>query len=120
MATALFNMAYLYGRTIRHISDTFIEVNPRHVSFYRQLLGFEVIAKGRHCPRVNAPAVLMHLDVAHADRQISQLAISGYSAQTTDSRSPYSSFLTKQQEENLIKASLEPTEAEAGIQVAFA
>jgi hypothetical protein len=119
VATALFNMAYLYGRTIHHVSDTFIEVNPRHVSFYRRLLGFDVVAKRRHCPRVNAPAILMHLDVAHADRQISQLATSGYSAQTTGSRSPYSSFLTKQQEESLIKASLEPTAAEFGSQVAF-
>jgi hypothetical protein len=120
VAAALFNMAYLYGRTIHRVSDTFIEVNPRHVSFYRRLLGFDVVAKGRHCPRVNAPAILMHLDVAHADRQISQLATSGGSAQTTGLRSPYSSFLTKQQEESLIKASLEPTEAEAGSQVAFA
>ena len=120
VATALFNMAYRYGRTIHRVSDTFIEVNPRHVSFYRRLLGFDVAAKGRHCPRVNAPAILMHLDVAHADRQISLLATSGCSAQTTGSRSPYSSFLTKQQEESLINASLESTEAEAGSQVVFA
>ena len=120
VATALFNMAYLYGRTIYHVSDTFIEVNPRHVSFYRRLLGFDVVAKGRHCPRVNAPAILMHLDVAHADRQISLLAKSSCSAQTTGLRSPYSSFLTKQQEENLIKASLEPPEAEAGSGAALA
>lgn len=116
VATALFNMAYLYGRTIHHVSDTFIEVNPRHVSFYRRLLGFDVVAKGRHCPRVNAPAILMHLDVAHADRQISQLATSG----CTGSRSPYSSFVTEQQEESFIEASLEPTEAEAESWVAFA
>jgi hypothetical protein len=62
----------------------------------------------------------MHLDVAHADRQISLLSTSGCSAQTTGSRSPYSSFLTKQQEESLINASLESTEAEAGSQVVFA
>jgi len=120
VATALFNMAYLYGRTVHHVSDTFIEVNPRHVSFYRRLLGFDVIAKRRHCPRVNAPAILMHLDVAHADRQISQLATSGCSDKKTWARSPYSSFLTREQEESLIEASLEPTEAEAGIQFAFA
>lgn len=94
VATALFNMAYLYGRTMHRVSDTFIEVNPRHVSFYRRQLGFDVVAKGRHCPRVNAPAILMHLDVAHADRQISQLATSACSAPATGSRSPYSSFLT--------------------------
>jgi hypothetical protein len=120
VAIALFNMAYLYGRTIHHVSDTFIEVNPRHVTFYRRLLGFDIVAKGRHCPRVNAPAILMHLNVAHADRQISQLATSDGSAQTTGSRSPYSSFLTRLQEESLIKASLESTEAETGNQAAFA
>lgn len=120
VATALFNMAYLYGRTIHRVSDTFIEVNPRHVSFYRRLLGFDVAAKGLHCPRVDAPAILMHLDVAHADRQISQLTTSGCPARKTGSRSPYSSFLTVQQEESLIEASLEPTEAEAASQVTFA
>ena len=120
VATALFNMAYLYGRTIHHVSDTFIEVNPRHVNFYRRLLGFNVISKGRHCPRVNAPAILMHLELAHADRQISQLATSGCSAQTTGSRSPYSAFLTKHQEERFIKASRQSTEPETGGQVAVA
>jgi len=120
VATALFNMAYLYGRTIHRVSDTFIEVNPRHVSFYRRLLGFDVAAKGRHCPRVNAPAILMHLDVAHADRQISQLTSRGSSGQAMDSRSPYASFLTEQQETSLIEGSLVPTGTEAGSQFAFA
>jgi len=120
VATALFNMAYLYGRTIHHVTDTFIEVNPRHVSFYRRLLGFDVIAKRRHCPRVNAPAILMHLDVAHADRQISQSATSNCSAKTTGARSPYSSFLIREQEESLVEPSLESTEAALGSQVAFA
>lgn len=43
--------------------DLIIEVNPKHRRFYERALGFKAISKTRHCPRVNAPAVLMHLHV---------------------------------------------------------
>lgn len=120
VVAALFNMAYLYGRAIHHVSDTFIEVNPRHVGFYRRLLGFEVIAEERHCPRVDAPAILMRLDVARAEHRINELVTGGRTADATRSRSPYASFLTKSDEERFVEASLYSTEAEAGSQVAFA
>lgn len=39
-----------------------IEVNPRHVSFYKKL-GFEALPETRHNQRVDAPAVLQALDL---------------------------------------------------------
>ena len=36
-----------------------IEVNPRHVPFYRRALGFEPIGPERTNRKVNAPAVLL-------------------------------------------------------------
>ena len=39
-----------------------IEVNPRHVAFYRRWLGLLPYTTPRHNPRVDAPAVLMSLD----------------------------------------------------------
>ncbi|NMF91210.1 N-acyl amino acid synthase FeeM domain-containing protein [Aromatoleum petrolei] len=61
--SALFHLAYLYGRTRHRVSDAFIEVNPRHAGFYERLFRFRRIGEVRQCPRVEAPAVLMHLDL---------------------------------------------------------
>jgi hypothetical protein len=58
---SLLHMAYLCGRIIHGVTDTFIEVNPRHVSYYVRLFGFEVAGSPKTCPRVNAPAVLLRL-----------------------------------------------------------
>ncbi len=57
---ALFHTALLYGKTTYRASDAVIEVNPRHVRFYQRRFGFRQIGKLRQCPRVNAPAVLLH------------------------------------------------------------
>lgn len=67
---ALFHTAYIYGRLLHGVDDVFIEVNPRHVAFYRRMLGFRVWGPERTCPRVNAPAVLLRLELAHVDREI--------------------------------------------------
>jgi hypothetical protein len=61
---ALFARAYELIRDLRDITDVFIEVNPRHVEFYRKLFGFVVAAGERMCPRVRAPSVLLRLETA--------------------------------------------------------
>ena len=66
----IFHIAYMYARRLHGCTDLLIEVNPRHVRFYRAALGFEVCGPERTCPRVNAPAVLLRLDLAHCERQI--------------------------------------------------
>ena len=60
MLNALFYTALLYGKAAYRASDAVIEVNPRHVRFYEHRFGFRQIGKLRQCPRVNAPAVLLH------------------------------------------------------------
>lgn len=69
---ALFYMAYAFAHRIRGVDHLVIEVNPRHEAFYRRMLGFERGGTKRLCPRVNAPAVLMHLDFAHTREQIAR------------------------------------------------
>ncbi|MGH7555969.1 MAG: N-acyl amino acid synthase FeeM domain-containing protein, partial [Longimicrobiales bacterium] len=59
----LFGAAYLLGRRLHSVTDVFVEVNPRHVGFYRALFGFAVAAGQRVCPRVMAPAVLLRLEI---------------------------------------------------------
>jgi len=55
----LFHTVYLFAREVRGFDFVVIEVNPRHVGYYRRSLGFDVLGPERHNPRVNAPAVLM-------------------------------------------------------------
>jgi hypothetical protein len=60
---ALFDSAHAIGRTEHGASDLVIEVNPRHVGYYQRRLGFRKVGPERTCPRVGAPAVLLHLDL---------------------------------------------------------
>lgn len=55
----LFHTAYLYASAVRGYDYAVIEVNPRHVAFYRRALGFEPIGPERVNKRVDAPAILL-------------------------------------------------------------
>jgi hypothetical protein len=55
----LFHTAYLYAKQLQGFDSVVIEVNPRHVRYYRNALGFVTMGSERANPRVNAPAVLM-------------------------------------------------------------
>lgn len=69
----LFAMAYVYAHHVRGCTDTLIEVNPRHAGFYHTMLGFRQVSGEKICPRVGAPAVLLHLPLDHAEEQIRKL-----------------------------------------------
>jgi len=58
---ALFHTAYLLAHRIQYCDGAIIEVNPRHVVFYRRALAFEPVGPERMSPRVNAPAVLLYV-----------------------------------------------------------
>ncbi len=71
MIIRIFNLIYIHARYVKHHDDFVIEVNPRHVGYYDRLLCFEKLSGSRACPRVHgAPAVLLHLDLHHAQKQI--------------------------------------------------
>lgn len=86
---ALFHLSFIYGRSIHGATDFLIEVNPRHVLFYQRMLGFEPFGEERICPRVNAPAILLRLDLAHADEQIVRYGGVGSAAPGVKSIYPY-------------------------------
>jgi len=67
---SLMDAAFLCAREVRRCDKVLIEVNPRHVRFYESMLGFKVLRRDRMNHRVNAPAVLMSLDLAFADQQV--------------------------------------------------
>lgn len=65
----LVQSAYLVGRLVHRATDVFIEVNPRHVSFYERAFQFRRVGEPTMCPRVQAPSVLMHLELSQLDRR---------------------------------------------------
>jgi hypothetical protein len=67
---SLMDAALLCAREVQRCDKVLIEVNPRHVRFYESMLGFEVLRRDRMNHRVNAPAVLMSLDLDFADEQV--------------------------------------------------
>ena len=87
---AIFHVACMYALQLHHCTDALIEVNPRHVRFYERMLGFTRAAEQRLDPGVNAPAVLMRLDLQHSAREIARLA--GGPACQPKGRSFYSNF----------------------------
>ncbi len=70
---AIFHVACMYVTNLHRCTDVLIEVNPRHVRFYERMLGFHRAADERLDPQVNAPAVLLRLDLAHSAREIARL-----------------------------------------------
>ena len=66
----IFHLGYLHAHRRARVDRLVIEVNPRHVAFYRRWLGLMPYTTARHNPRVNAPAVLMSFRFADAREQI--------------------------------------------------
>jgi hypothetical protein len=67
---ALIHISYIYAHNIHRFTDYVIEVNPRHVMFYKRMLGFADFAGERLCSRVGAPAVLLRLPLSEMGANI--------------------------------------------------
>lgn len=67
---ALIHISYIYAHNIHGYTDYVIEVNPRHVMFYKRMLGFRDFGSERYCTRVGALAVLLRLELDYMKEQI--------------------------------------------------
>lgn len=85
---AMFQIVYVLARMVYRMTDLFIEVHPRHAGFYRRMLGYRVAGPERICPRVGAPAVLMHMCQQEVDELIERYA----GRQDSSARSLYRLF----------------------------
>jgi hypothetical protein len=94
---ALFHAAYVFCGPLGKIDDVFIEVNPRHVAFYQRMLDFQQAGEPRICPRVDATAVLLHVQVAHVGQQAALFG--GRELQGQRSLYPY--FCSREEEEQI-------------------
>jgi hypothetical protein len=93
---ALFHLAHMLC-VLRAVSDVFIEVNPRHVAFYRRMLDFREVGECKICERVNAPAILLHVEIAYMTEQIARYG--GHHGRGKRSLYPY--FFSRQEQEGL-------------------
>ncbi|OIQ80793.1 hypothetical protein GALL_374430 [mine drainage metagenome] len=100
----LFNIVYIYTKVLE-CNWMVIEVNPRHVGFYESSLGFKVLGAERICPRVNAPAVLLGLDLKYMAEQIKKFSSNKNVREAGKSLYRYS--LSKKDELGLVKRLLE-------------
>lgn len=97
---ALLHLVYIHGRLIHGVTDVVIEVHPRHAGFYHRMVGFQYIGEERICPRVNAPAVLLHLDLRYMDEQIARHG--GSSDPNVRTLYPY--FLSRTEQERILRS----------------
>jgi hypothetical protein len=86
---AIFHICHIYAREVTNHSDLFIEVNPRHVAFYQRMLGFVQLGEERMNMRVNAPAVLLWVDLDFVDAKIREFGGRPEAAATEKSLFPY-------------------------------
>lgn len=93
---SLIHISYLYAHKIHGFSDYIIEVNPRHVMFYKRMLGFSDFGAERACTRVGAPAVLLRLKLSEMGAQIRRWG--GLMEQHGQERSFYPYFFPIQDE----------------------
>ncbi|MHB8285245.1 MAG: N-acyl amino acid synthase FeeM domain-containing protein [Caulobacteraceae bacterium] len=68
----LFALAFQHGTATTACSELRIEVNPRHVGFYRAALGFEPVGPEYVYAEVSAPAQMMRIEVAAVRRLVAE------------------------------------------------
>ena len=98
---AIFHVACLYVMEVHGSTEALIEVNPRHVSFYKQMLGFTEAGEERLDPAVNAAAVLLRLDLRHCAREIERLG--GRRDAGRRERSFYPFFFAREEAEGIVR-----------------
>ena len=98
---SLFHAAYIYALPIKGADRLLIEVNPRHVGYYRRMLGFQALSEAKINRRVDAPAVLMMLDLSHAQAQIALLGGLQCDA-APEERSLYPWFFSGAEEQQIV------------------
>jgi hypothetical protein len=84
----------IYATVIHRCTDCIIEVNPRHVGYYKRMLGWDVLSDTRPCPRVGAPAVLLRMKLG--DMLSMAEALGGQGSRSKGERSLYPYFLSKE------------------------
>lgn len=67
--------AHNFSRSHFDATTAVVEINPRHRRYYERELGFAQVGERRVCPRVDAPAILLHRDLRHSHSRKIETAI---------------------------------------------
>lgn len=110
---ALFHVAFVVAYRIRKHDTLVVEVNPRHVKYYERMLGFRVIAPPRMNRSVNAPAVLLLVDLAYSMGQVEQFG--GKMELATQERSLYPFFFSIEEEIRIVTKLMAAQKAGAAV-----
>lgn len=101
----LFNYLYIYAYFVENYNCLAIEVNPRHVAYYQELLHFRTIGAEKPCPLVKgAPAILMYVPLRHMQEEVVRL--SKNVVDEKNNRSLYK-YLLKPEQQRLVSHYLE-------------
>ena len=93
---ALFHLLYIF-LGLEKTTHIFIEVHPQHAAFYRRMLHFRRLGECTLCERVDAPAVLMHVELSYVREQIGICGGHQHKARTL-----YPYFCSKEQENAIV------------------
>lgn len=74
---SLFEAAYTYAHRVMGFDKLLIEVHPRHLRYYQGMYGFAILGDIRLNRRVEAPAVLLCLDLAAINSRCAAAACGG-------------------------------------------
>lgn len=89
----------IYATVIHRYTDWIIEANPRHVGFYENLIGMEIMSDVRTGPQGQAPAVLLRIKLSDMLARAEALGGRGRDACNDDHGFPtqglYPFFLSK-------------------------
>ncbi len=96
---ALFHVGVVFASKVFGATDLFIEVNPRHRQFYCNQIGFHHVGEERICPRVDAPAVLLHKNLGVCTSELLRLG----GVRERRNRTFYAYMLTPDDERAMIR-----------------
>lgn len=95
----LFHLAVLWAHDIHCCTHIFIEINPRHLRFYRESLGFTLLSEVRMNPRVNAPAYLLCCSLDYIKAEVERV---GGRQAIPGERSFYSYFYSPREQAGIL------------------
>ncbi|MFZ6734268.1 N-acyl amino acid synthase FeeM domain-containing protein [Undibacterium sp. Ji42W] len=96
---SLFHIAEIWALRVRSYNYICIEVNPRHVAFYQRMLKFTVLSDVRDNQQIQAPSVLLGIDLNYVASLVAQFGGKPELADTERSFYPY--LFSPEEEVNL-------------------
>jgi len=118
----LINYLFIYTHHVKEYSRLVIQVNPRHVNFYKTFLCFDEISESRPCSQVqNAPAVLLSVSMSIYQNELIKCSQPNFIGSRY--KTLYKNFLKPNQEQLValyLKKQAKPMTADEKIYFGFA